>query len=91
MTVKELETFIAAVRADIDEAIVELAAMDVDNLPPEVKAGYDDHLRGWVELRRMTDEEIVALIGAAWKQAGRELTLDELLDLIGLHRPGHRS
>lgn len=84
MTVEEVEKFIAAVRADIDDAIVELAAMDVDTLPPEIRASYDDDIRGWVELRRMTDEEVVAMAAAAFKQAGRELSLEELLEWLGL-------
>lgn len=84
MTAEELEKFIAAVRADIDAAIVQLAAMDFETLPPGIRASYDDDLRGWVELRRMTDDEVVALVGAAFKQAGRELSLDELLEWLGL-------
>lgn len=82
MTAEELEEFIAALSAEVDGAIVELAAIDFAALPRDLQVIYDKTVRGWVELRRMSDDEIVTLFAAACELEGRELSLDEMCRLL---------
>jgi hypothetical protein len=57
--------FITAVRTEVDAALARLATVDPAALTPEPCAEYDAVCTGWKTLRRMTDDDAVALHEAA--------------------------
>ena len=83
MTATDLATFIAHVRAEADERLVILGAVDPATLPPKLREEYDQALAGWTALRGLTEEEAVELHVTACEAAGRELTPAEAAGLIG--------
>jgi hypothetical protein len=58
MTEDELRAFVAAIRAQVDEALARLATIDPAELPPEVRQMYDEARRGWESLRQLTDDHV---------------------------------
>jgi hypothetical protein len=74
VTADELSAFLAEVRADADEHLAILAAVDPFTLPPELRAEYDRAREAWEQLRAMTADDVVALYVDACLQAGRQLT-----------------
>jgi hypothetical protein len=69
VTVDDLERFIVRTRAEAEAALQSLAAIDTDALPAEMRRLYDDYLRGWQELYRLTDGTVVAMLEAACRNA----------------------
>ena len=55
MTADELAAFLAEVRAECDERLAMLAAVDPQTLPPELRDEYDSALRNWTALRELTE------------------------------------
>lgn len=84
MTADDLRAFITSVRTEVDAALAHLETVDRAALTPELRAEYDAVRKGWETLRRMADDDVVALHEAACLRAGRELTPDELRGLLGL-------
>ncbi len=85
MTAEELRTFVAAARVEIDGALARLATVDPDALPPDLREHYEAVRRGWEQLRALTSDEVLALHEEACRQAGRELTPEEMRGLRTLH------
>lgn len=85
MSIEELCTVVAAVRAEVDAALARLRTVDPETLPPDLRGHYEQIRRGWEELRTLTEENILALHEEACRRAGRELTPAELRGLFGLH------
>lgn len=84
MTVDDLERFIMRTRAEAEAALRSLAAIDIDSLPAEMRPLYDDHLRGWQELYRLTDGNVVAMLEAACRNAD-SLTPEDVRGLLVTH------
>jgi hypothetical protein len=84
MTAAELRDFIFGVRREAEDALAQLATVDVEELPPDVRAEYEQVCAGWHQFLALTEGEAVALHEAACIRAGRELTPDELRGLLGL-------
>lgn len=82
MTAEELATFIAEVRAEADERLAILHAVDPDTLPRKLRGEYVEALEAWRALRALTDDEAVELHLAACLEADRELTPAEARALI---------
>ena len=82
MTADELAKFVADVRAECDERLAMLHAVDPATLPAELRDEYDEALADWTKLRRLTDDDVHALHTAAVEHAGRELTMAELWALV---------
>ena len=74
MTAAELTAFIAEVRAEADQRLALLHAVDAATLPPELHADHAEALEMWTELRALTDADAVELHQAACEAAGLELT-----------------
>jgi len=84
VTETELAAFLADVRAECDERLAMLAAVDPQTLPPELRDEYDSALRSWTALRDLTQGDAHEFHLAVCEQTRRELTLDELRGLLGL-------
>jgi hypothetical protein len=82
MNAEELTAFVAEVRAQVDELVARLEALDPDALPPDLRRMHADVRRQADELRTLTDAHVVALLEDACLGAGRELTPDELRGLL---------
>jgi hypothetical protein len=87
MTAEEVAAFVAEVRSKVDAALSKLDTVDVAALEPSLREHYDRVRRGWEALRRMTEDDLVALHLKACERAGRELTPDEIRALLGLIPP----
>lgn len=74
--------FLAAIRAEAEAGLARLDLVDRDSLPEALRSVYDESRRGWEQLRRMTDDEVVPLLEAACAHAGRPLTEEELRGLF---------
>ena len=59
MTPAELRAFVAGVRAEADAALARLATVDAQLLPPDLRAEYEQHCRGW---RELTPDELRGLL-----------------------------
>jgi hypothetical protein len=74
MTAAELRDFIFGVRREAEDALAQLATVDPDELPPDVRAEYEQVRAGWEQFLALTQDDAVALHEAACLRAGRELT-----------------
>ena len=84
MTADELAAFLAEVRAECDERLAMLAAVDPQTLPPELRDEYDTALRSWTALRDLTEGDAHEFHLALSEELGREMTAAELWALLGL-------
>jgi hypothetical protein len=88
MTADELAAFIAEVRSQVEEALAQLDTVDRDALPPKLRNEYDAARARWEALgAHVTNEDALAMHIEAVERAGRELTADESLALLGLTPP----
>jgi hypothetical protein len=65
MTADKLDAFINAVRAECDERLAILRAVDPDTLALELRESYESALRDWSALRESTEADMHALHLAA--------------------------
>lgn len=82
MTADELAAFAAQVRAEAEQRLAVLHAVDPETLPPELREEYAEQLEGWTALRGLTEDEAIELHTAACEEAGRELTPAEAQALL---------
>jgi hypothetical protein len=82
MTAAELAAFVAEVRAEAEQRLAILHAVDPETLPPDLRAEYAEALEGWTALRDLTQDEAVELHTDACEAAGRELTPAEVRMLL---------
>jgi hypothetical protein len=80
----ELDKFLAEVRQRADEMVAQLDTIDRTCLPPIAKRVYDDTRQSATEVLTLTSASVLALLSEACERSGRELTHDELLELLGL-------
>jgi len=84
MTVDDLERFIMRTRAEAEAALHCLAGIDTCSLPDEMRRLYDDYLRGWQELYRLTDGTVVTLLEAACRNTD-SLSAEDVRGLLVTH------
>ena len=85
MSEAELAAFVADVRAQGGDALARVDTVDRDALEPALRDEYDRVRRQWEALRALvSDEDVIAMHLEACERAGRELTPDEMLALLGL-------
>jgi len=87
VTEAELAALHADVRAECDERLAMLAAVDPETLPPELREEYDTALRSWTALRELIEGDAHAFHLAVSEELGREMTAAELRALLGLTPP----
>ena len=85
MTAEELRKFVAAVRIEVDTILARLADIDPETLPPPVRAIYDKTRKQAEHLDALANEQMLEFLAAAYTQAGRELSPEELRGLL-LHQ-----
>ena len=86
-TAAELAAFLADVRAECDERLALLAAVDPETLPPELRDEYEAALRNWTALRGFTQGDAHEFHLSVSEELGREMTAAELRALLGLTPP----
>ena len=83
MTAADLIASAAKIRAEATTALARLDTIDRDTLSPQLRADYDAVRSNWLKLLAMTADDVVDLHVAACEAAGRELTEEELRELVG--------
>ena len=87
MTETELAALLADVRAECDERLAKLNAVDPETLPVELRDEYEAALRNWTTLRELTEGDAHEFHLAVCEELGREMTVAELRALLGLTPP----
>lgn len=82
MTAEELAAFAAQVRAECDSALARYDAVDPSTLPPDLRRQFEEQRQRWLDLRALTDGDVMALHEAAALHVGRELTQAEARALL---------
>jgi len=63
---------VIAVRAECDERLAMLNAVNPETLPPELRDEYDSALRNWTALRELTEGDAHEFHLAVSEELGRE-------------------
>jgi hypothetical protein len=78
MNTAELLSFAVSARSQATAALAKLDGIDLDSLPPALRAEVESVRAGWLKLLAMTADDILDLYLAMCEALGRELTPDDL-------------
>lgn len=82
MTADELRAFVEETRAEVDAELAKFAALDWDEIPPDVRAALEESQRGWLNLRAMLRDEVIEAHVEAAAYAGRDLSEAEVMAMF---------
>jgi hypothetical protein len=81
-TAAELLSFAVRARSQATAALTKLDTVDVESLPPALRAQFESVRAGWLKLLAMTADDVIDLYLELCGVLGRELRPDDLPGLL---------